>query len=195
MIRYARTYGSVNYLDKNNEAWQFPTGPFADTFGVTVPNNKKTFGLEEFNFNTILRELKIAYVPCYGNAISFPRPNLDELNLISKIAGRDHFQYATLKNVSPIRDEEISEIRKLLDSHIHDIYFNSSTQDFFQNDFSRFQDQIYFMFNQNRIAANQNNASFLVNLRYEELTVLKKPTKLDVFPGHVGQWKVNVIQK
>lgn len=195
MIRYARTYGSVNYPDKNNEAWQFPIGPFADTFGVPVPNNKKTFGLEEFNFNTILRELKIAYVPCYGNARSFPRPNIDELNLISKIAGRDHFHYATLQNVSPITDEEICEIRKLLDSHIHDIYFNSSTQDFFQNDFSRFQDQIYFMFNQNRIAANQNNASFLVNLRYEELTILKKPIKLDVYPGHVGQWKVNVIKK
>jgi hypothetical protein len=195
MIRFARTYGAKNYPQNTNEAWQFPTGPFADTFGVPVQNNKKTFGLEEFNFIALLRELKIAYVPCYGNARYFPRPFVKELHLIFKTEGRNHIHYATLHNVTPIADEEIYEMRKLLEPHINEIYFNKSSQDFFQNDFSNFQDQIQFMFNQNRIAANQINASFLVNLRYEELTILKKPIKLDAYPGYVGQWKINVVQK
>ncbi len=195
MIRYARTYGSKNYPDNLNEAWQYPSGPSPDTFGVPVPDARKTFGLEEFNFSKILRELKFAYVPCYGNARFFPRPFIKELHLIFKTEGRDHIHYATLHNVTSIKDEEICEIRKLLQSHIHKIYFNASAQEFFQNDFSRFQDQIQFMSNQNRIAANQINASFLVNLRYEELTILKEPVSLDVYPGYVGQWKINVIQK
>jgi hypothetical protein len=194
MIRYARTYGSKLFPEKPEEAWQFPTGPVADIFGVPVTISNKTFGLEEFNFSKILRDLKLAYVPCYGNA-RFPRPFINELHLIFKTEGRNHIHYATLHNVTPITDEEICEIRKLLQSHIHEIYFNASAQELFQNDFSRFQDQIQFMSNQNRIAANQINASFLVNLRYEELTILKDPINLDVSPGRVGQWKVNVVQK
>jgi hypothetical protein len=195
MKRYARTYGLRLYKDNLDGNWQFPTGPLADTFGVPVPISNKTFGLEEFNFSNILRELKLAYVPCYGNARFFPRPFIKELHLIFKTEGRNHIHYATLHNVTPIMDEEICEIRKLLQPHIHNIYFNISTQEFFQNDFSRFQEQIQFMSNQNRIAANQINASFLVNLRYEELTILKEPVSLDVYPGYVGQWKVNAIKK
>jgi hypothetical protein len=193
MIRYARTYGSRLYKDNFADAWQFPTGPVADIFGVPVTISNKTFGLEEFNFSKILRDLKLAYVPCYGNARFFLRPFIKELHLIFKTEGRNHIHYATLHNVTPIKDEEICEIRKLLQSHIHEIYFNASAQEFFQNDFSQFQDQIQFMYNQNRIAANQINASFLVNLRYEELTILKEPVTLDVYPGYVGQWKVNVM--
>ena len=51
MIRYARTYGSINHPHSIQGAWQYPTGPSADTFGVPVPDANKTFGLEEFNFN------------------------------------------------------------------------------------------------------------------------------------------------
>jgi hypothetical protein len=193
MNRFARTFGSKLYRYNFADAWQFPTGPLADLFGVPISN--KTFGLEEFNFSKILRELKLAYVPCYGNATFFPRPFIKELHLIFKTEGRNHIHYATMHNVTPITDEEICEIRKLLLPHIHKIYFNISTQEFFQNDFSRFQEQIQFMSNQNRIAANQINASFLVNLRYEELTILKEPVSLDVYPGYVGQWKVNAIKK
>jgi hypothetical protein len=195
MTRYARTYGSQNYPHNINEAWQYPTGPIQDIFGVPVPELNKTFGLEEFNFSKILRNIKLAYVPCYGNARFFPRPFINELHLIFKTVGRNHIHYATLHNVTPIRDEEICEIRKLLDPHIHEIYFNTSSQEFFKNDFSRFQDQIQFMYNQNRIATNQFNSSFLVNLRYEELTIIKEPTILEVYPGYVGQWKFNVIKK
>jgi hypothetical protein len=195
MKRYARTYGSSLFKENLDVAWQFPTGPIADTFGVPIPLSNKTFGLEEFNFSQILRELKLAYVPCYGNARFFPRPFIKELHLIFKTEGRNHIHYATLHNVTPISDKEIFETRKLLESHFNEIYFNASAQEFFQNDFSRFQDQIQFMSNRNRIAANQFNASFLVNLRYKELTILKKPVSLDVYPGYVGQWKFNVVQK
>ncbi len=195
MIRYARTYGSRLFPEKTEKAWQFPTGPSADTFGVPVPDGNKTFGLEEFNFNKILRELKLAYVPCFGNARFYPRPTIKELNLIYKIAGRDHFHYATMHNVTPILDNEICDVRKILKPNLNEIYFNRDAHDFFKNDFENFQNQIHFMFNQNSIAANQINASFLVNLRYEELTIFKEPVNLDVYPGRVGQWKVNVIRK
>jgi hypothetical protein len=137
----------------------------------------------------------LAYVPCYGNARFFPRPFINELHLIFKTEGRKHVHYATLHQVTAIADEEICEIRKLLDPHIDEIYFNASAHEFFQNDFSRFQNQIQFMYRQHRIAANQINSSFLVNLRYDELTILEEQITLDVYPGYVGQWKINVIQK
>lgn len=195
MIRYARTYGSRLLPEKTEESWHFPTGPFTDTFGVPVPDVNKTFGLEEFNFNKTLLDFKLAYVPCYGNTRFYPRPTINELNLIYKIAGREHFHYAILHNVTPILDEEICDVRKLFEPHLNEIYFNSKTQEFFNDDFENFRNQIHFMFNQNSIAANQINASFLVNLRYEELTILKEPVSLDVYPGRVGQWKVNVVKK
>ena len=137
----------------------------------------------------------MAYVPCFGNARFYPRPTIKELNLIYKITGRDHFHYATMHNVTPILDKEICDVRKLLKPNLNEIYFNRDAHDFFKNDFENFQNQIHFMFNQNSIAANQINASFLGNLRYEELTILKEPVNLDVYPGRVGQWKVNVIRK
>jgi hypothetical protein len=195
MIRYARTYGSKLFPEKTEVAWQFPTGPAADSFGVTIPKANKTFGLEEFNFNKILRELKLAFVPCYGNAIFYARPTIKELNLIYKIEGRVHAQYATLRNVTPILDKEISDVKKLLAANLSDIYFNRETQIFFNDDFENFRNQINFMFNRDSIAANQIKASFLVNLRYEDLTILKNPVVLDVYPGLVGQWKANVNKK
>ncbi len=195
MIRYARTYGSRLFPEKTEDAWQFPTGPVVDTFGVPIPIANKTFGLEEFNFNEILKKLNLAYVPCFGNAKFYPRPKINELNLIFKTGGRDHYHYATMRNVTPILNKEISDVRKLLEPYLNEIYFNHETHDFFKNDFENFQNQIHFMFKQNSIAANQNNASFLVNLRYEELAILKEPVNLDVYSGRVGQWKVNVIKK
>ncbi len=147
MIRYARTYGTRLFHEKTEESWQFPTGPEADTFGVSVPDGNKTFGLEEFNFNKVLRELKLAYVPCYGNARFYPSPSINELNLIYKIAERDHFHYATFRNVTPILDKEICDVRKLLKPHLNEIFFNRETQDFFNDDFENFRTQIHFMFN------------------------------------------------
>ena len=103
MIRYARTYGSRLYPQNIEQAWQFPTGPELDTFGVQVPEEMKTFGLEEFNFNSVLQGLKLAYVPCYGTDRFYPRPFVDELRLMyleSRNPRGSYMHYATLFNVT-----------------------------------------------------------------------------------------------
>lgn len=63
MPHHARTYGSTIYLTDRHNAWKYPTGPVLDNFGV--PIERQNFGLEEFNFNDTLLDLKLAYVPCF----------------------------------------------------------------------------------------------------------------------------------
>jgi hypothetical protein len=193
MIRYARTFGNQNYPQNMIEAWKYPTAPIGDTFGIPVEILNKTFGLEEFNFSKKLRELKLAYIPCYGNARFYPRPFIQELHLIFKTEGRNHIHYATLHNVTSILNSEINQLKSILKPNLDELYFNIGTRNFFEEDFSRFQDQINFMFERDVVAANQLNASFLVNVRYEKLSILNNSVTLNVFPGYVGQWKVNVI--
>lgn len=193
MVRYVRTYGNQNYPQNMNEAWQYPTGPTEDTFGVPVIDLNKTFGLEEFNFSEILKELKLAYIPCYGNARFYSRPFIQELHLIFKTEGRNHIHYATLHNVTSILNSELNQLKSILEPNLDELYFNIGTRNFFEEDFYRFQEQINFMFERDVVAANQLNASFLVNVRYEKLSILNKSVSLNVFPGFVGQWKKNVI--
>lgn len=123
MIRYARTYGSRLFPEKTEEAWQFPTGPSADIFGVSVPEANKTFGLEEFNFNSRFLDSKIAYIPCYATARTYPRQNnIKELRLILKTSGRCHIHYATMFDVNPILNDEINALRSSIDKWMKSIF-------------------------------------------------------------------------
>ncbi len=194
MIRYARTYGSKNYLTNPNEAWQYPTGPILDNFGVTVQGLNNTFGLEEFNFNPFYKKSKIAYIPCYGTANYYPRVNkLDELRLIFKLNGRCHFHYATLFNVSCILNTEIMNLRNEIAPHFNDIYLSNNSRSFFGEDFEVFSEIINNMNSSDVIAANHISSPFLVNVRYEKLEILKSPILCEANPGYVNQWKINVL--
>jgi hypothetical protein len=191
MIRFARTYGSTFYPEEINKAWIYPTGPLADTFGVPVSN--KTFGLEEFNFNPHYLKSKIAYVPCYATERCYPRPsNVKELRLIYKTVGRCHVHYATLYNVQPILDNEISNFRNQIDPLMNEIYFGNNSRDFFESGFDEFGRIIDTMRNSLVIAANHIHSPFLVNVRYDELLLHENHILVDVNPSNVNQWKINV---
>jgi hypothetical protein len=192
MIRYARTYGSINYPNAIQQAWLYPSGPLADTFGVPVSDANKTFGLEEFNFNPHFLKEKIAYVPCYATARSFPRPNLKELRLIYKTSGRCHVHYATMHDVTPILNAHIDSIRDWIEPMMHEIYFNHHSQSFFGDDFQNFVKIIDHMKGSNLIGSNHNHTPFLVNVRYSKLEVLEKPVVCELTPNNVNQWKIQV---
>jgi len=190
MIRYARTYGSMLYSENFNDAWQFPTGPFADTFGVPVPESGKTFGIEEFNLNPFLLKEKIAYVPCFATAKYYPRNSLKELKLIFKTQGRCQLHYATLHDVTPILNTEIEIIRNIIQPLMQEIYFSQKSLDFFGEDYENFIKIITRMKDSNVIASNHNYTPFLVNLRYKELEILKNPIICELSPNNVNQWKI-----
>lgn len=191
MIRYARTYGSKNYPDNINEAWQYPTGPVVDTFGVPVPELNKTFGLEEFNFNSFFLKEKMAYVPCYATKRSYPRPQMKELKLIFKTAGRCHLHYATLHDVNSIVNTEIPGLRNQIEPLMDEIYFSQQTRAFFGNDFENFSKILNRMKDSNVIASNHDHTPFLVNVRYKEIEILKTPITCELNPKNVNQWKIN----
>jgi hypothetical protein len=190
MLRYARTYGSENYPQNMDEAWQYTTGPIQDTFGVPVPELNKTFGLEEFNFNPFFLKEKIAYVPCYATAKYYPRPHLKELKLIFKTAGRCHLHYATLYDVTSIVDAEIPVLRNQIQPLMNEIYFKPETQAFFGDDFENYRKILDRMKDSNVIASNHDHTPFLVNVRYKELEILKTPIPCELNPKNVNQWKI-----
>lgn len=192
MLRYARTYGSIHHPKNIAEAWQYPTGPLVDTFGIPIQNSRQTFGLEEFNFNPFFIKEKVAYVPCYGTARYYPRPVINELRLIYKISGRCHIHYASMFDVRPILNEEIIELRQIIDPVMNDIYFNEKPQLFFEDRFTQFTETIGLIQNSNIIASNHNHTPFLVNVRYSNLVVLEKPVVCELTPNNVNQWKIRV---
>jgi hypothetical protein len=178
------------YSENFNDAWQFPTGPFADTFGVPVPESGKTFGIEEFNLNPFLLKEKIAYVPCFATAKYYPRNSLKELKLIFKTQGRCQLHYATLHDVTPILNTEIEIIRNIIQPLMQEIYFSQKSLDFFGEDYENFIKIITRMKDSNVIASNHNYTPFLVNLRYKELEILKNPIICELSPNNVNQWKI-----
>ena len=159
---------------------------------MPVPDANKTFGLEEFNFNPYFLKERIAYIPCFATARTYPRPNLKELRLIYKIDGRCHIHYATLYNVTSILNENISSHRNWIDPMMNEIYFNKNSQEFFGDDFEQFAKIINQMKDSNVIASNHNHSPFLINVRYQEIEILKKGIPCEVNPNNVNQWKINV---
>ncbi len=195
IMRFARTYGSRLYPQNKDQAWQFTTGPELDTFGVPVPIEMKTFGLEEFNFNKKLMNLKLAYVPCYGTERTYPRLFVNELHLIyldRRNPKGCYMHYATLYNVVSLRNEQIISLRPLLAPNLDEIYFIEEVQQYFGNDMGNFNEIIQTMLNSNVIASNQNNRSFLVNVKYEKLVILNKPICCQNNSQMASQWKRNM---
>ncbi len=192
MARFARTYGSINHPGYPENSWRYPTAPPLDTFGVPIPERNITFGLEEFNFNPFYLKHKIGYVPCYGTRRFFPRPKVDELKLLYRLEDNAYCHYATLYNVKPLLDNDIPQLRILIEHEIEQIYFRDESQNLFGNDYNNFRDQIIRMFNQPVIAANENNISFLVNVKYESILILEKSNRCHLDSHYAAQWKRNV---
>jgi hypothetical protein len=194
MPHHARTYGSTIHEIVPNEAWKFPTGPMLDTFGVPIAN--QTFGLEEFNFNPILVNKQFAYVPCYGTHTTYPRPLVNELRLIYRVnnmADFNYVHYATLFNVRTMVNEDIPEIRRELEPHFNSIYLSEECEIFFGLNYPEYQNHIQNMFNANLIADNENNSSFVVNVRYESLEILDNPVPCVMKSNFASNWYENVI--
>lgn len=189
MPHYARTYGSVAH-ENYQSTREFATGPLLDKFGI--PINRKTFGLEEFNFNPFYLKQKIAFVPCYGTSRFYMRRHIDELRLVYKEAPRRYKHYATLYNVTSFADNDIPHLRRLIQPQIKQIYYRQESLDFWGEDFGLFQNAITNAFNSDIIANNHNNSSFLVNLKYEKLKILKPHIPCDLGGNRASQWYINV---
>ncbi len=192
MTRYARTYGSIHHPNNSQEALKYPTGPVNDIFGVPVPHQERTFGLEEFNFHPLFLKEKIAYVPCFGSANTFPRPSVEELKLIYRVNANCYVHYATLSNVDSFTNDDIPNLRQLINPQMNQIYFRQESQAFFGADFPAFQKIIENMYASNFIANNQNNASFLINVRYKKIEILEKPVSCKLNSHFAGNWYINV---
>lgn len=196
MIRYARTYGSKLHPNNLNQVWQFPTNPLLDKFGVLIPTQNKTFGLEEFNFNPFYIKNKMAYVPCYGTERCYPRPKIDELRLVYKVKDNCYCHYATLYNVTSYKNEDIEDnnthLRRMITPVLEQIYFRLESQDYFGNDYLAFEKKINAMIASNLIADNENDNSFLVNVKYDRLEILDKPVYCKLNSHYASQWKINV---
>ena len=190
MAHYARTYGSKLHPNNLNQVWQFPTSPILDIFGVKIPAQNKTFGLEEFNLNSFYIKNKMAYIPCYGTARFYPRQTIDELRLIYRIKENCYCHYATLYKVKPFLNNDIPGLRQIIQPQLEQIYFRIESQLFFGEDSSRFQKKIQQMFASNLIADNQNDNSFLVNVKYERIEILDIPIYCKLNSYYAGQWKI-----
>jgi hypothetical protein len=194
MPHYARTYGStIHEVDPLN-AWKFPTGPIFDTFGVPIAN--QTFGLEEFNFNSILVNKQYAYIPCFGTHRTYPRAFVNELRLIYRVNGIQNFNYlhyATLFNVESMLNEDIPEIRIALQPYFNAVYLSQECENFFGLNYAEYQNHIQNMFNANFIANNENNNSFVVNVRYESLEILDNPVPCVMKSHYASNLYRNVI--
>ncbi len=192
MIHYARTYGSIHHPNNLIEAWKYPTAPVLDSFGVTIPEQNKTFGLEEFNFNPLYLNEKIAYIPCYGTVRFYPRLFIEELRLIYRVKDTCYCHYATLFNIVSFNNNEIVNLRQIINPELNQIYFSQESQGFFGADFTTFQRKIQEMYDSNSIADNQNDNSFLVNVKYERIEILDKPIYCKLNSHYAAQWKINV---
>jgi hypothetical protein len=195
MANFARTYGSIHHPDNLNNAWQFPTGSELDTFGVIVHNHHLTFGLEEFNFNPFLIKEKLAYVPCFGTLRTYPRDFIEELRLIYRVPGNINYcyvHYATLLNVSPLLNNDIQLLQNTLAPQLNQIYFRQESINYFGPHFPIFQEKINKMFDANVIADNHNDLSFLLNVKYEKLEILKNPVLCQINASYAGNWYQNV---
>lgn len=188
MAHYARTYGSIHHPNNFMEAWKYPTAPFLDKFGVPISIKKRIFGLEEFNFNPFYLKNKIAYIPCYGTQRFYPRPFVDELRLIYRVNEKCYCHYATLFNVKSYINDDIQNLRQIINLELNQIYFSEESQGFFGADFPTFQRKIQEMYNSKFIANNHNDNSFLVNLKYERIEKLDKPIYCKLNAYYASQW-------
>ena len=192
MLLYARTYGSILHPNNLNQVWQFPTGPILDIFGVKIPAQNKTFGLEEFNLNPFYIKNKMDYIPCYGTERCFPRPYVKELRLIYRIKDNCYCHYATLYNVTSFTDNDINWLRPLIEPMLEEVYFRQESQQYFGADFPIFEKKIVEMCASNSIADNHNDNSFLVNVTYDRLEILDKPVYCKLNSHYASQWKISV---
>lgn len=192
MPHFVRTYGTSLPQPNWNLAWQFPTAPPLDVFGVQVPNQLLTFGLEEFNFNPFLLKEKIAYVPCYGTSRFYPRPFVPELRLIFKVNNSCYCHYATLYNIYSLENNDIPAYVTLLQPQLANIYFRQESIRFFGADFAAFEGIIQNMYQSPIIADNDNNTSFLVNVKYERMEILDNPVYCRPSIHYASQWYINV---
>ena len=194
MTYYTRTYGSSWHINNPNLAWQYPTQPLLDRFGI--PINKLTFGLEEFNFNPFLVENKMAYIPSFGTFRTYPRSPINELRLMYRIQSPQRFcyvHYATLYNVKSYADNDIPYLQNLLNPQIPFIYFRPESHQFFGQDYPLFEQKIIDLHNVQFIARNHLNSSFLVNVKYDKLEILSEPGRCNSRAARASNLIIDVI--
>jgi len=194
MPHHARTYGLGIYITDRQNAWKYPTGPVLDNFGVPVES--QNFGLEEFNYNDTLLDLKLAYVPCFGTSKSYSRPDIKELRLLYRVENNgvyNYVHYATLFGVQSLLNEDIHQVREVLTPNFESIYLRQECADFFGDNYPIYEKKIREMLNSNLIAANDDNNSFLVNVKYDKLEYLDKPNAVKMNSHFASNWYLKVI--
>lgn len=152
----------------------------------SINNKKKFFGLEEWNNNKIIKDLKIGYLDSFRtNQVN----SLIELIWLFSYYPTDRKIYLVgyMKNVRQLECNEIYAIRKNLNQqnwlNIVHKHFQNVNDD--NTGFEKYKN----CWISNDIIA-KTEESFLFNLKYEKLYFLNKPINLsEIYPEINKKWK------
>lgn len=155
-----------------------------------IDNKKKFFGFEEWNNNDIFKNLKIGYLDSFR-----ARKIENKIDLVSMFSynakHKKVYLIGYMKNVRQLESNEIDVIKKLLE----EVNWLNSIQDDFQNvsdnntGFEKFKK----CFNSKEIITKTEN-SFVVNLKYEEIKILKNSINLtEIFPNINNLKRLSVL--
>ena len=152
----------------------------------SIKNKKRFFGLEEWNNNKIIRDLKIGYLDSFRtNKVN----GLTELICLFSYNTTDRKIYLVgyMKNVRQLECNEIYAIRKNLNQqnwlNIVHKHFQNVNDD--NTGFEKYKN----CWISNDIIA-KTEESFLFNLKYEKLYFLNKPINLsEIYPEINKKWK------
>ena len=153
----------------SNNGWTSPAS--LSKFGIPIPQNnqRKSLGLEEFNFVDILRERKLAYLPCFSSG----KDGIYNIDLFY-LDNNDHhtYHYATLIGVQAIKEVNITNLREdlnlagLPNMVAQDVVFQTNYgAPLFQIALKKWNE----LFNCNNIIAEKVSNRFIVNVTYQEL--------------------------
>lgn len=152
----------------------------------SIKNKKRFFGLEEWNNNKIIKDLKIGYLDSFrSNQVN----DLTELIWLFSYYPTDRKIYLVgyMKNVRQLECNEIYEIRNLL---LGRNWLNFVREDFKNvNDdglgFEKYKKCLY-----SNDIITKIEKSFVFNLKYDETFFLDKPLNLtDIFPEINKKWR------
>lgn len=90
-------------------------------------------------------------------------------------------------------NEDIHQVREVLTPNFQSIYLRQECADFFRDNYPIYEKRIREMLNSNLIAANDDNNSFLVNVKYDKLEYLDKPKAVVMNSHFAANWYLNVI--
>lgn len=161
--------------------------------GILVNNanrNNYYIGLEEWNNNKVLKNLKIAYLDSFR---SNDRPNeIDKIFLFSYNTQNHHiYLVGYLCGVTQIKNNEVDGIRNNL---LEENWLKQVQQDFHNiQDIRQIEhhNQYYGCWNSNTIIANPGK-NFILNVRYRSIKILEPQNRIDltvIFPELNLTWR------